>query len=169
MNRDVKSGICIGVALIFIWAGPTAVRAQDTAVSAQSIAERINATKFLGRNLVEITISEACDILVKEYQAKCPEQRSEISFSLALTKTIVDDYSGALMVKSIDRTKIIRQRYYYRGENSRGRRFCAAPEGSTLKYEDKMVNDKALFYSEDQALLVELRDGLNTLGARCRE
>jgi hypothetical protein len=169
MNRHVKSGICIGVALIFIWAAPTPVQAQDGAVSAQSIAERINKAKFLGRNLLEITISETCDILLKEYQAKCPDQRSEISFNLTLTKSVADDYSGALLVRSIDRTKIIRQRHYYRGENPRGRRFCAAPEGSTLKYEDKMVNDKALFYSDDQALLVELEDDLNTLGASCRE
>lgn len=171
MNLKSVSGT--GVALIFSvilqGAVPEAVHAEDIDVQSRRIVDRINAATFLGRNTYEITISETCDILLKEIYPRCPDQRAEFTFNIVDITPSVDTTSGALTVKSPDLTKVIRQRLYYRGETPRDRRFCLAPEGSTLKYEDKMLNERVLLYSEDTSLLAELKDGFVDLREACNE
>lgn len=170
---NLKSVFSTGVALVFSLtmqgANPSAVYAEGIDVQSRQIVDRINAAAFLGRNTYEIAISGTCDVLLKEIYPRCPDQRAEFSFNLVGISPSIDTTSGALMVKSTDLTKVIRQRLYYRGETPRGRRFCAAPEGSTLKHEDKMINERALFYTEDTSLLTELKDGFIQLRQACKE
>lgn len=170
---NLKSVFSTGVALIFSLtmqgAILGAVYAEDIDVQSRQIVDRINAAAFLGRNTYEIAISGTCDVLLKEIYPRCPDQRAEFSFNLVDISPSIDATSGALAVKSTDLTKIIRQRLYYRGETPRGRRFCSAPEGSTLKHKDKMINERALFYTEDISLLTELKDGFNQLKEACKQ
>lgn len=164
-----STGVALILGLIMQGALPGAVYAEDIDSQSRQIVDRINATTFLGRNTYEIAISGTCDVLLKEIYPRCPDQRAEFSFNLIGISPSIDATSGALMVKSTDLTKVIRQRLYYRGETPRDRRFCLAPEGSTLKYEDKMINERALFYTEDISLLSELKNGFIQLREACKE
>lgn len=170
---NLKTGLSNGVALIFLLAMqgavPGSVHAKDVGALSQLIVDRVNGAEFLGRNTYEIKISATCNVVLKEIYPKCPDQRAEFSFNVINISPSVDAGTGALMVKSTDLSKIIRQRLYYRGETPRDRRFCKAPEGSTLKYEDKMINERALFYTEDASLLTELKDNFIQLKEACKE
>lgn len=170
---NLKSVFSTGVALIFgltiQGAASGAAYAEDIDVQSRQIVDRINSATFLGRNTYEISISGTCDVLLKEIYPRCPDQRAEFTFNITYITPSVDTTSGALMVKSPDRTKVIRQRLYYRGETPRDRRFCLAPEGSALKYKDKTLNERTLFYSEDKSLLTELKNGFTKLKEACKE
>lgn len=143
--------------------------AQGTESPGQLIVARINASEFMGRYKYESSISQACNFFLKEINPRCPDQRGEISFNVADVRATVDDYSNALVVESPDHAEIIRLRLYYRGASVKARRFCEAPDGSTLKSEDEMVSKKPLFYSENADLLGELSENINALGETCRQ
>lgn len=168
MNQNFRSLILAGVAFILISAVPDGARADETGDASDKIVIRINAAEFLGRYNYEIAISLNCDVLLKEINPRCPDLRGELSFNMANIHTTNDDRTGALVIKTLDGTKTIRQRLYYRG-SVRDRRFCAAPEGSSLKYEDEMFKQRALFYSDDGPFLTELKDSFNGLSAACQE
>ncbi len=165
MKRYFSSLFLAGWACILLSGIPQAARANDSG----EIVIRINTAEFLGRYNYEIAISMTCDVLLKEINPKCPDLRAEISFNMANIHTKNDDKTGALMIETIDGTKTIRQRHYYRGDKVRGRRFCESPEGSSLRYEDKMLDEKRLFYSDSQAFLTELTDSFNNLSTACQE
>lgn len=166
MNRNFRSAIFAGVAFALVFCVSETGRADD---ASDQVVIRINAAKFLGRYNYEIAISMNCDVLLKEINPRCPDLRGELSFNMANIRTSNDERSGALVIKTIDGTTTIRQRLYYRGDSVRERRFCKAPEGSSLNYEDKMLNQKALFYSDDGPFLTELKDSFNNLSAACQE
>lgn len=171
MNLKTVFGTGVALILLLTVQGVVsdAVQAEGVDALSQRIVDRVNGAEFLGRNTYEIQISATCDIVLKEIYPKCPDQRAEFSFNVIDVSPSIDAGTGALMVKSIDLSKIIRQRLYYRGETPRDRRFCKAPEGSTLKHEDKMINERTLFYTEDASLLAALKGDLNQLKEACKE
>lgn len=170
---NLKTGLGTGVAFILLLAMQGAVtgaaQAEDAGALARQIVERVNTGTFLGRNKYEIAISGSCEIVVKEIYPKCPDQRAEFSFNMINVMALADATSGALMVKSSDQSKVILQRLYYRGATPRDRRFCLAPEGSTLKHEDKMLNERSLFYTDDAPFLADLVDSFSRLKVACKE
>ena len=160
--------VAAGIFTLFLAGVPGLLRAQDTQEPATLIAIKINTAEFLGRYNYEASISATCAFLLKEINPRCPDQRAEISFNVANVRAEIDEYSRALVVESPVDEKVIRQRLYYRGASVKDRRFCQAPEGSSLKSEDTMLSAKPLFYSENADLLNQLAVNINDLGEVCR-
>lgn len=168
MNWKRALIIVAGAFALFLSGVPGPLQAQDAGAAGAPIATEINTSEFLGRYDYEASISATCAFLLKEINPRCPDQRGEISFNIASIRAVIDEYSNALVVESPNNDNVILQRLYYRGSSVKGRRFCEAPEGSSLKSEDTMLSAKPLFYSDNPELLNQLAHGINDFGDVCR-
>lgn len=157
-----------GIFALLLSGAPRLLQAQEAEEPAALIVIRINTAEFLGRYNYEASISKTCEFLLKEINPRCPDQRGETLFNVADVRAVIDEFSKSLVVESPGAENVIRQRLYYRGSSVKGRRFCQAPEGSTLKSEDTMLSAKPLFYSENTELLDQLANSINDLAETCR-
>jgi hypothetical protein len=127
----------------------------------------VDAGTYQSRHDYEIAFPGACRAVIKDINPKCPDQRGEISFSLAEVSAKLDSFTFSIEIKARPDSNDLTETRYYR-TSLKGRRFCDGNSSQALKSDRREISQTYLLYTDDPDLLEALEEAFGQAIGFCR-